>query len=345
MYINKLIGFIKEILDCFIVGLKFIFSLLKTKVAFVIYAMFFVYMSVELSSLKLSEIKTVNQVGRLINEQELKDITYNMCMQSPQYRDIEIMSKEIELNQYFNNKHPNTSIVYYNLKTGYQYNYNKEQVYFGASLIKTLSALYIYEQALIDESILDEKIIYTENYLKHGSSIMSTKSFGDQFSIRELVKYSINVSDNIAYKMLLEYIGFDKLKSFGHSIGNKYTLEGNDRINGKINPSDALNYMIRLNDYINNNGELGKELESYFNNKNAFHLTNYNSTILHKSGDWKEAHHNIAIVKDDNPFIIIVLTNNGQGELFSIKDISKKIYNYNEFYNTKRLELCRQYAD
>ena len=212
-------------------------------------------------------------------------------------------------------------------------------------MIKTLSALYIYEKALVDESILDKKLIYTENYLKHGAPIMSEKNFGDQFTIRELVNYSISVSDNIAYKMLLEYIGFNNLKSYGHSIGNKHTLEGDDRINGNINLNDAFNYMKRLYDYINNNGELGKELREYFKNNHALYFENNYNSILHKSGDWKEAHHDTAIIEDENPYIIVILTNHGQEEKISIKDISSKIYSFHRLYTDNQKQVCDVYKN
>ncbi len=344
-FIIKILNIFKEIFLCFLEGLRVISSLFKSKVAFVVYSTLLIYIFVGNVKEKNNEITFQNREDRLIYGETLKHYTYDACVQTPQYNNSHIALKVGNLNKYFSNTYPNSSIIYYDINTGYKYSYNKDKVYFGASLIKTLSAIYIYEKALINESILDKKLIYLENYLKHSSIMMGRLEFGDQVAIRDLVNYSISVSDNTAYQMLLEYIGFNNLKSYGHSIGNKYTLEGNDQINGKISPEDAFNYMKRLYYYINNNDKLGQELRGYFKNNYALYLENKKVPILNKSGDWKEAHHDIAIVEDNNPFIIIVLTNHGQGEKVSIKDISTKIYSFHDFYTNKHEQLCNIYKN
>ncbi len=344
-FIIKITNIFKEIFLCFLEGLKVISSLFKTRVAFVLYSMFIIYIFVGNTTTEYKETSFKKYEDKLIYGETLKLYTYDACVQTPQYNNSHIALKVGNLNKYFSDNYPNSSIIYYDINTGYKYTYNKDKVYFGASLIKTLSALYIYEKALINESILDKKLIYLENYLKHSSVMMGRLGFGDQVSIRDLVNYSISVSDNTAYQMLLEYIGFDNLKAYGHSIGNKYTLEGNDRINGKISPEDAFNYMRRLYSYINNNDKLGQELRGYFKNNYALYFENKKVPILHKSGDWIEAHHDIAIIEDENPFIIIVLTNHGQGEKVSIKDISTKIYSFHEFYTNKQEQLCNVYKN
>lgn len=343
IFVNKIIDFIKEIFLYFFEGLRVIFCALKSKVAFVFYAMIFVYFFADLMTLKNNEMSIVKESNRLISEETLDFFNYDLCTGTPLYNNRNISTGVGNMNKYFSETYPNSSILYYDIKTGYKYTYNENKVYFGASLIKTLSALYIYEKALVDESILDKKIIYTESYLKHSAPMMGKKEFGEQVTLRELVNYSISVSDNIAYKMLLEYIGFYNLKSYGYSIGNKHTLEGNDGINGNINLNDALNYMKRLYDYINNNDKLGKELRGYFKNNYALYFEKNPSPILHKSGDWIKAHHDIAIIEDENPYIIIILTNNGQGEKLSIKDISNKIYSFHKLYTDNQKQICDVY--
>lgn len=341
---NFIFGFFLSIIKHLKISIKFIFSLLKSKPAMIIYSMGFVYVFVNAISLGYVETSTINEGNKLISNETMKIFNHDVCMESPQYNNKQINSKLNDMNKYFEEKYPNASILYYDINTEYKYTYNKDKVYFGASLIKTLSALYIYERALGDEAFLDKKLIYTENHLKHSAVVMDKKSFGDQLSLRSLVDYSISSSDNIAYKMLLDYIGYNTLKQYGYSIGNKHTLSGGS-INGNINLNDSLNYMKRLYSYMNTNGELGKELRSYFNNDYALYLKKDRNELLHKSGDWENAHHDIGIIEDKNPFIIVVLTNHGQGEQLSIKDISSKIYEFHSYYNNKKEQICNTYKN
>ena len=57
---------------------------------------------------------------------------------------------------------------------------------------------------------------------------MKKKKYGTKVSLREFVKYSVIYSDNSAHQKLISYIGRNKLKEFGKSIGAKNTLNGGD---------------------------------------------------------------------------------------------------------------------
>ena len=61
------------------------------------------------------------------------------------------------LNTHLRGKY-NASVSYKDLVTGFKYSYKEDEVFYGASLIKLLGALYIYEKALEEELDLDEMI-------------------------------------------------------------------------------------------------------------------------------------------------------------------------------------------
>ena len=99
--------------------------------------------------------------------------------------------------------------------------------------------------------------------------------------------------------------------------------------------------MIELNKYINNNKELGEELKTYFDNgyDNFLNLDNLN--VIHKYGYYSTFFHDIGIAEDNNPYIIVVLTNYGTSNFGTIvNNISKKINELHEYYYSEKNKNC-----
>lgn len=247
--------------------------------------------------------------------------------------DFQTQNKDIyntSLNEYIKHQGYNISVGYYNLKTGYTYTYNPNVVYYGASLIKTLDALYIYNGASNGSINLDNTMTYESKYVHGYSAEMAKKSIGTKVKLRDLVKYAITVSDNSAHAMLVDYIGFNNLKSYGNSLGASYTLVGGDKY-GSTTVYDQLSYWKAVYQMVNGTS-YGSEVKSYFINNYANDLLfNGGPTFMHKFGDYNQYHHDVGIALIDNPYIIVILTNEGYRNYNSIiSDISQKVYNLNK---------------
>ncbi len=273
-------------------------------------------------------------------ENASKEKEYNECLVKEYEKDQNTEDKLTELDNYIKNNYPYTSVEYYDLSSTLKYTYNEDAVYYGASLIKTLDALYLYNKALEDETILDKTLTYTESY-RRGSSIgMANYSYGSKVAIKDLVKYAISVSDNSAHLMLIDYIGFSKLKAYGNSIGNNLALIGGDNY-GNIDLDDAFNYMFELNKFINNNEVLGEELKSYFDNDYDNFLNFDGVDVIHKYGYYSIYFHDIGIVQDENPYIIVVLTNYGTSNFQTVvNNISKKVNELHKYYYEEKSNNC-----
>lgn len=191
------------------------------------------------------------------------------------------------------------SVGYYNINTQKTYYYNKYEQYYGASLIKTLDALYLYDKNMINNEL------------------------------KSHVKKIITVSDNPSHQYLVNYIGKNNLKEYGNSLGAKYTLVGGDNF-GITTVSDQIVYMQKLYSMTNNNQN--DELKSYFINTYYNNLLFDNCpTIMHKYGWWGQVFHNSGIVLDENPYIITILTNEAYNDYNKIiSTISKLIYEYHK---------------
>lgn len=235
-----------------------------------------------------------------------------------------------------------TSIKYEDLTTGFIYTYNPNIVYYAASTIKSLDALYIYTKAAEGKIDLDETMTYTSKYKWGSSKEMSKLSYGTKVTIRDLVKYAITVSDNSAHQMLISYIGRSNLKEFGNSLGAKNTLIGSDNF-GNIDVNDAIIYMKAINNFINSNEVLGSELKEYFltAEQNDLELPDFGISAIHKYGQYSSYYHDIGVVYDENPYVVAILTLEGGSNFENkVKDINSHIYEMHKIYNDNKKKLC-----
>jgi hypothetical protein len=289
---------------------------------------------------QLKEMAYKKDLEALLLQRERQDEKYNECLAKKYQTNEKITTKLAALDNYIKTNYPYTSIEYYDLNSTLKYTYNDKAVYYGASLIKTLDALYIYNKALEDSSILNEELTYTASFKRASSLGMQNYTFGTKVKIKDLVRYAISVSDNSAHQMLVNYIGFSKLKAYGNSIGNDYTLVGGDNY-GSIDLDDAFNYMMELNKYLTNNKELGTELKTYFDNDYDNFLDLDNLNVIHKYGYYGSYFHDIGIAYDTNPYIIVVLTNYGTSNFNKIvNNISKKVNELHEYYYEEKRNDC-----
>ena len=215
-------------------------------------------------------------------------------------KDIDFYIRSLE--NYLKTKNYDLSIGYQNLNSNYIYKYNPEKSYYGASTIKSIAALYAYENMELTSSL------------------------------KSLIKPMISVSSNEAYESVASQIGLKNLKTYGENLG--LTNFMTDRSNTYYSDTTVDNQIIawqKLWEFFNEN-EKGEELKSYFDNDNYNYLKFDNSQkVLHKYGSWGNVFHDTGIFENDSPYIVVILTNHG-GDNYEkiIKDVSEKIYGLNE---------------
>ena len=277
-----------------------------------------------------------------IKEDNLLD-EYNNCL-SDTYNTYDdtpyLAAMEEKLTAYLENY--NVSVAFKDINTGYSYSYNSDKNYYAASTIKMLDAIYIYLNAYNGNLNLDTEVTYLAKH-KMGSSLkMKDYKIGDKVSLRKLVEYAITVSDNTAHNMLVDYIGKSTLKEFGNSLGATTTLVGTDDF-GAINNRDSMIYLETLNDLINNTGELGEELKSYFVNsdQNYLNFPNEGISAVQKYGEYNSYYHANGIVYAENPYLVSILTLHGYDDFEKvIRNINTEIYNLQKEFYENRKNVC-----
>ena len=210
--------------------------------------------------------------------------------------DKDIAAAEKDIEDYIKNKY-SASVVYYDLNSGYQYTYLDKKTYYGASLIKPVAVLYAYEKMEITDEMLS------------------------------IIEPTIRVSNNFTYERLVKKIGIKNFREYAASVGMYYSKDLSDSRYYIITSGvEQLVIWQKLWQFINND-ERGSKLKEFFINDNDRYIDIDDSlTTMHKYGYAAGWFHDVGIIFDENPYIVIVLTkeaNNNYKKI--INDLSIRV--------------------
>jgi len=294
------------------------------------------YQKYQINKLKLES-------ERLLKIEREKLEKYNKCL-SKQYEETivtdEVESLINELNSYV--KKYNVSVYYEDITSGYSYKYKETEVIYGASLIKLVDALYIYDNKIN----LNDTMKYDAKYIKGSSKGMDKRTVGENVSLKDLINYALSVSDNTAHFMLVDYIGYNNLRDYGKSLGAKEILTGvGGEKYGNQTAFDTNIYLKRAYKIMTSSEyKDGNLLKEYMTNTYQNHLLLENEKIVsHKYGSYNNYFHNIGIVFNENPYTISILTLHGKNNYKEIiNTINKKINEMHNKYREDIKDACHQ---
>ena len=188
------------------------------------------------------------------------------------------------------------SVGYYNLVTGRQYLYQADKKYYGASLIKTLDAIYLYDKGMVDDNL------------------------------KYYIDRAISVSDNNAHLYLVNYIGKDNLKNYGIALGAPNTLSGDNNY-GDTTVMDQLAYYKKAYEIASSNADFKTPfINDYYN-----YIKIDGITTMHKHGYYDQWYHDAGIVFDAEPYVVVILTNHGKGNRYEvIHSLTNLVYKYHK---------------
>lgn len=217
-------------------------------------------------------------------------------------------------------------------KTNATISYNEDFTIHPASSIKAGVALCATKMIDRGEMNFDDKVVYQPKHYVEGSGIIQNEKFGKEYTIKDLIHLSINISDNVAYYMLLDAVGHDNYNAMVQDLGLSYDLGQSYKFN-YITPRD-LNLIWQeiyaYKDYSEAGQYLFDELlDAKFNYyKTAFPQLN----SAHKSGFNAKGYHDSAVVycageNNEDPYIFTILTEPLNGRESSSSD-SKNFTKY-----------------
>ena len=273
--------------------------------------------------------------------EELNNL-YNECLKNENIETLEIYNKKQEIDQSIHDNNYLVSVKYEDLSSSFDYEYNANIAYYGASLIKLLDAIYLINKAIANEIDLDtETVVYTKNYKHSYSAGLETRKYGEAITLRDLIRYAISVSDNSAHFMLMDYIGYNTLQEYGRNLGAKVVLYGYDLFGYQI-VDDTNIYLKEAYRIITENAEYGPFLKEIMDNNDRNSLSLDNVKIYHKYGAYGMNYHDIGLSLDEEyPYAISIFTLHEDRDYFEVvQSIHQKIWElHNMFIDTKK-QVC-----
>ena len=270
-------------------------------------------------------------------EKEERERKYNTCMNTP-YKDeiIDTLFEELL-------ETTNAAIYFEDINNNYTLTNRENASFYGASIIKLYLATYLVENARTGDINLDTTITYTYNYSLYKGRLLSTRTVGEEITLRDLIYYSIAVSDNGAYMMLSDYVGVNTLKKYAKNLfDTNLNISENNRFS-YLTVTDTNELLKYVYDFIQFDDEYSNLLIEAMNNT-YFNSLNFDDvTFLHKYGYYEINYNDIGIYNSTNPYLVSIFTLYGPEEEYMFeqtRNISESIY---EIYQTN-LDLKEEYC-
>ena len=200
------------------------------------------------------------------------------------------------------------SFSYMNVETGAYVGYRQNQSYMTCSCIK----------APVIKSMLDNDVdvneTVTKSYIWEGDAgSVADSAYGTEYTIKELMEYSILESDNTAYYMLCRTLGVDAFNRMQYDLDSRYTL-GWDWIFTYCTTDDMLKDYVDIYEYAED-AKRGKWLVDLMCNcKTNIQIgkaLGNKYKVAQKYGSEFQEHvfNDCAIVYADSPFVLCIFTN------------------------------------
>lgn len=234
-----------------------------------------------------------------------------------------------QLNSFLSAKGGDISIYLESLDGSLSYSFYGDEIKRTASSIKLPFITYLMLLATKKQIALDTRLIYTEGFKIDGTGIIQFEPLGTTYSIDKLAELVIRYSDNVAYLMLLNYVGEQNFINYLHELDNQ--SPNNRAFSSPRILSKSMKYVVEnktTNPLID---KVYKWMEqTIFDDGITVGLPGVN--VVHKTG-WMPMYlvsNDVAYIDDKkNPYILTIMTN-GYDEEYSEKvlaDLAKIIDN------------------
>lgn len=255
----------------------------------------------------------------------------------------ELPSSLMDIVNKYKRKYPDMSIGVgiYSLYGDCGYEYNAYQLFNGACTIKAAYALYVCDYC--DKNGIDittEKLLYTSAHHHGGSGVIHDWGYNKWYTIEDLLKYLLGVSDNDAMKLLISRFPMSGFYEFISPLGGE-----NDWANwngGRASVNQRRNEWIAIYNYINSDAGNANKLRSFLTNTQYCYIIKgmqYVPTYMHKSG-WCDSYSypaacDAAIIQNSNgSYLVVIMTQDystGNGHTDAIAELGNAIDDY--YYN------------
>lgn len=219
------------------------------------------------------------------------------------------------------------------LNDGMTIGYHVDTAFETASSIKAPYALYIYHEIENGNINPNQRIVYEPKYYNEGTGVVKNSEFGTEFTVRDLVYFSLTESDNVAHIMLHATFGVNGYNQMLKNLGTKSLYLTTSNPWGFLTPrsmavvwQDIYNFAIEKEEGITFFNILSNGKYNYF--KEVMPGTPSVSKAGFANRDVVEA----GIVMGDHPYIAIAVANKG-GSSGAYTQVLKIISAMNDIMN------------
>ncbi len=223
-------------------------------------------------------------------------------------------------------KEAKISIYYEDLTTGFSFGYNQNNSMYSASLIKAPYILSVLEEVSQYQKAngtvypegkekydLNRKWVFDkENMNKNGSGKIKDMEDGTEMTYKDLVSYALMYSDNVAFAQLRETFGYGYFNSYAQKIGASSVLASFY----SMSPADAGKFLRCIYDFTESDAAYGSFMKECMMNSSFRAIIDaavYPKKNARKYGWDIDSYHDMAIVYDEHPYIIVVMTDYDDG--------------------------------
>ena len=229
-----------------------------------------------------------------------------------------------ELLQKLNNKiqQANDDLSFYvvDLNTYATIGYNIDREMNSACVVKAAYCLYVFQQIEKGNGSLDEILTFESRHYYPSSGTIKNSPFGTQFTLREVLYRTINISDNCGYYMLVDRFGRDGYNRWLDSLGVQYLHLLRPTSNWtSVCTRDLAIIWNEIYSYYQTGTLTAKTMFNYFLNAqyNYLKVLLPGYQIAHKSG-WTQTTFNdagIVLEHSEGPYLIAILTSDREGNI------------------------------
>jgi hypothetical protein len=250
------------------------------------------------------------------NENIPQESTLGTTTESPAKQEQPASTSFTQLADLIKSKKGIYSLYIEDLTTEKTFEYNSDQIIYGASLYKLLVGGAVYDLISQNKLSLNYEYTYEGQDFTGGTGVIQTQSVGSAYSVKELLNYLFKDSDNIAQNILVRNITEGAVSDFYKKIVDSNTSTGQFYGSGKTTATEVAHILINLHKLEDWTRPLKKAFFDYmidteFDDRISSGLDD-SLIFSHKIGSWPDSSwHDCGIVFDDtysNPVVVCLMS-------------------------------------
>lgn len=192
--------------------------------------------------------------------------------------------------------------------------YNTSQTYCSHCTVKAGYMLYCYKKLEVGAVNPDAKLTYLKRHHTVGAGIVQNNPFGKKYTVEKLLELCLSISDNTAYKMLIEHFGKPSYNDYMKSLGaDSLVLPENTMWANHTKPADLVKVWLEIYRFFDRGSYMARMMKKNCTGTPYCYITAALPELKysHKSGEYYDdpaGFHDAAIIWNERPYIVCAMS-------------------------------------